>query len=93
MGLGQVVGLPCLQVGALQLLGEFALAQGAIEGKGRALGDDEALQCAVLLPLRQLGALCGGAVGTVEHFCGLDAANPLGKRINAALGKQHAALG
>ena len=52
MGLGQVVGLPCLQVGALQLLGEFALAQGAIEGKGRALGDDEALQCAMLLPLR-----------------------------------------
>ena len=90
--LRHIIGLPGVEVGAAQLLGELAQAQTAVEGEAGALGDDETLHGAVLLPLLQLGALGSADIGAVEHLGRLDAADPGIDLVGCAFGQHHAAL-
>ena len=92
MCLRQVLCLPGVQVGALQLFAQLAQAQGAVENKAGAFGNDEALQRAMLLPLHQLRLLCGRCFSAVEHFGGLDAVDPVGDIFWRALRQRHAGL-
>ena len=92
MRLHHFVGLPGIQVGRLQLLGQLAQAQAAVKGKRRTLGNDEALHGTVLLPLRQLLLQRLAGIGAVQHFHRLDAADPLRQLVRRAFGQAHAAL-
>ena len=92
MCLRQVLRLPGMQIGALQLFAQLAQAQGAVEYKAGAFGNDEALQRAMLLPLHQLRLLCGRCFSAVEHFGGLDAVDPVGDIFWRALRQRHAGL-